>query len=131
MRQPAHFLAPCYYYPMDFAPIYLIQRFLYHIGIFFHHWYVDGSRVIGNQFMTTLTAVDQSFAVKITLRHFFEPLYKDYSIIGRILGIIFRTGRVLIGGIAYLLIAIVFAVAYIIWLAIPAGLLWYAVTGII
>jgi hypothetical protein len=116
---------------MDFAPIYLIQRFFYRIGDFFHHWYIDGSRAIGNQFMVTLAATDQSFAVKITLRHFFEPLYKDYSIIGRILGVIFRTGRIILGGVVYLLIFAAFATAYIIWLAIPAGLLWYAGTGIV
>ena len=81
--------------------------------------------------MLTLRATDESFAIKITLRHFFEPLYKDYSIIGRILGVIFRTGRIILGGIVYLLIAIIFAVAYIIWLGIPAALLWYAATGII
>ncbi|HVO28374.1 MAG TPA: hypothetical protein VMT81_00090 [Candidatus Paceibacterota bacterium] len=114
---------------MDFAPVYLVQRFLYRIGDFFHHWYVHGSRAIGNQLMVTLEAADQTFAVKITLRHFFEPLYKDYSIIGRILGVVFRTGRVIIGGAVYLVIAICFAAAYLVWLAIPAAILWYVVTG--
>jgi hypothetical protein len=114
---------------MDFAPIYLIQRFFYRIADFFHHWYVDGSRAIGNQFMVTLQATDQTFAIKITLRHFFEPLYKDYSIIGRILGIIFRIGRIIIGGVVYLVIAVAFAIVYVAWLAIPVAILWVAVTG--
>lgn len=70
--------------------------------------------------MSTLTAADQSFAVAITLRHFFEPLYKDYSAIGRILGIFFRTVRVVIGGICYLVLALAFAAVYLVWLAIPA-----------
>lgn len=116
---------------MDFAPVYLVQRFFYRIVDFFHHWYVDGSRSIGDQFMLTLRTADESFAIKITLRHFFEPLYKDYSIIGRILGVIFRTGRILVGGIAYLLISIIFAIVYLAWLAIPALMLWYIATGII
>jgi hypothetical protein len=116
---------------MDFAPVYLIQRFFYVILDFFHHWYVDGSRAIGNKFMVTLEATDQSFAVKITLRHFFEPLYKDYSVVGRVLGIVFRTGRVLIGGILYVVITLCFAVVYLVWLAIPAAILFYVVTGII
>jgi len=116
---------------MDFAPVYLIQRFFYRLLDFFHHWYVDGARAIGNKFILTLEAADQSFAVKITLRHFFEPLYKDYSIIGRILGVIFRTGRVLLGGIIYLFITIVFALVFAVWFAIPAAILWYVVTGII
>ena len=116
---------------MDFAPAYLVQRFFYRILDFFHHWYVDGSRAIGNKFMLTLEAADQSFAAKITLRHFFEPLYKDYSVIGRILGIVFRTGRIVIGGIVYLLIALCFALVYLVWLAIPAGILFCVFTGII
>ena len=80
--------------------------------------------------MTTLATTDQSFAIKVTARHFFEPLYKDYSIVGRIMGVIFRTGRIVLGGILYVLITIVFAIVYIIWLAIPAGILWYVITGI-
>lgn len=116
---------------MDFAPVYLIQRFFYRTANFFHHWYVDGTRVIGNRFMLTLEAADEFFAVKITLRHFFEPLYKDYSVIGRILGVVLRTGRVALGGMAYLLIAVIFAVAYMAWLAIPAVIIWYIATGII
>ena len=114
---------------MAFAPAYLIQRFAYRIIDFFHHWYVDGSRAIANKFMLTIEAADQSFAVKITLRHFFEPLYKDYSVIGRILGVIFRTGRIIVGGAVYLLISIAFAVFYVIWVGIPAGLLWCIATG--
>lgn len=110
---------------MDFAFVYLIQQFFYRFFDFFHHWYVDGSRTIGHRFISALESADRSFAVKITLLHFFEPLYKDYSVIGRILGFFFRTGRIIVGTIAYLVIALFFAVAYIIWLAIPAATLFY------
>jgi hypothetical protein len=111
---------------MDFSVIYLARRFVYRFLDFFHHWYIDGSRVIGRHFMATITAADQSLAVAITLRHFFEPLYKDYSIIGRILGVVFRTGRVLIGGVLYIILALVYAIAYLLWIAIPAVILFYA-----
>ena len=112
---------------MDFSVVYLARRLLYRFLDFFHHWYVDGSRVIGRHFMATLTAADQSLAVAITLRHFFEPLYKDYSIIGRILGIVFRSVRVAIGSVCYFFLALVFVVIYLIWLAIPAVIIFYAV----
>lgn len=114
---------------MDFAPVYLVQRFFYRIGSFFYHWYVGGSRAIGNKFMLTIEAIDQSFAVKITLQHFFEPLYKDYSVVGRVVGVVFRTGRILIGAAVYLFVAAIFTVIYIIWLVIPPTILWYIVTG--
>lgn len=111
---------------MDFSIVYLAWRFLYRFLDFFRHWYIDGTRAFGRRFMATLTAADQSFAVAITLRHFFEPLYKDYSIIGRILGIVFRSARVVIGGVCYLFLALAFAIAYLAWLAIPFIIFFYA-----
>lgn len=110
---------------MDFSFVYLAQRLLYRFLDFFHHWYVDGSRSIARRFMATMRSMDQSFAVAITVRHFFEPLYKDYSVIGRIMGIFFRTLRILLGGIFYLLVAILFAVIYLIWIAVPALIIYH------
>jgi len=111
---------------MDFSLVYLLQRFFYRIFDFFHHWYVDGSRMFGRSFIGTLTKVDQSVALKVTLRHFFEPLYKDYSVIGRILGVIFRSGRIIIGVGVYAFLLIIFLLIYFIWLAIPVFILYYA-----
>ena len=115
---------------MDFAPVYLIQRFFYHLVNFFHHWYVDGSRNIGHRFVTTLEGTDQTLAIRITVRHFFEPLYRDYTIIGRILGVIFRTGRILIGGVIYALITLIFLLFYLAWIATPVLILFYAARGL-
>ncbi len=111
---------------MDFALVYLVQRFFYRIFEFFHHWYIDGSRMVGRRFMDALTAADRSLALKITLRHFFEPLYKDYSVIGRILGVVFRTGRIMVGLAIYLLLAALFLTLYVAWLGIPFIILYYA-----
>ncbi len=115
---------------MDFSIVYVARRFFYRVLDFFHHWYIDGSRLIGRQFMAAMTAADQSLAVAITLRHFFEPLYKDYSVIGRILGIVFRTFRILIGGIFYLFLVLLFAFAYVVWLAIPVIILSYVIKNL-
>jgi hypothetical protein len=111
---------------MDFALVYLLQRFFYRIFEFFHHWYIDGSRAIARHFMKALTNADRSLALKITIQHFFEPLYKDYSVVGRILGVIFRTFRILIGLVAYVFLAAFFLLIYFIWIAIPALTLYYA-----
>ncbi len=111
---------------MDFSLVYLVQRFFYRFIDFFHHWYVDGSRVFAHKFISALEAADRTFAVKVTAQHFFEPLYKDYSAIGRVVGVPFRAGRIVIGGIAYLIFALLFAAAYLAWLAIPAVIIYYA-----
>src|SRR5258708_1824788 len=110
---------------MDFAPAYLLQRFFYRFLDSFHHWYVDGSRAIAHKFIETLENVDRTVALKITVRYFFQPLYRDYSIIGRILGIIFRSGRVVIGVVFYLFITAIFLALYLIWLAVPVIILYY------
>lgn len=113
----------------DISLVYIVRRFFFCIYNFFHHWYVDGSRAIGRRFMAAMTRADQTLAVAITLRHFFEPLYKDYSVVGRIMGIIFRTFRVIIGSAIYVVLAAAFAAVYIVWLAIPAVIIFYALTN--
>lgn len=114
---------------MDFSVIYLLNRFFYRIFDFFHHWYADGSRFFGRKFMGALRELDKTFAVRVTFAHFFEPLYKDYTVIGRILGAIFRTLRVCIGLAVYLLVVIIAAILYVIWLAIPAYVVWRIAKG--
>ncbi len=115
---------------MNFALVYIINRFFYLIGDFFHHWYFHATRTMVHGFVSFFENLDRTFAVRITLRHFFEPLYKDYSILGRILGVIFRSGRVLIGGVIYLFFVIIFLGVYLAWLLIPPGIIIYAARNI-
>lgn len=112
---------------MNFALVYIVNRLVYRIKDFFHHWYVHASRTLGHAFISFLERLDRTFAVRITLGHFFEPLYKDYSIVGRILGVIFRSARVLIGGIVYLFFGIIFLGVYLAWLLIPPGIIFYII----
>ncbi len=111
---------------MDFSVSYLFQRFFYRIFEFFHHWYIDGSRMIGRSFMATLAAADRSLALRVTLRHFFEPLYKDYTFVGRVLGVVFRSVRVVLGLAIYLLLAACFVAIYVLWVVTPGLILYYA-----
>lgn len=113
---------------MDFALVYIVHRFFYRIGDFFHHWYFRASRTIAHAIISFFERLDETFAIRITLQHFFEPLYKDYSVLGRLLGVIFRTGRVLIGGTIYLFLALLFAFFYLLWLLVPPGLILYIFT---
>ncbi len=110
---------------MNFSLTYLIGRFFYRISDFFHHWYVDGSKLFFHKFFSFLESLDQTIAIRITLKYFFQPLYKDYTAIGRILGVIFRTGRVLIGAAIYFAISAFFLALYILWLSAPIVLIYY------
>ena len=114
---------------MNFSLVYLAHRFFYRLFDFFHHWYADGSRWFGRKFIGTLRELDKTFAVKVTFEHFFEPLYGDYTVIGRILGAVFRTFRTAIGLAVYAVLTVAMAILYIIWLAIPAYVAWRIVRG--
>lgn len=111
---------------MNISVIYIIYRAFYRLGDFFHNWYVHGSRNLAHFFLSVFERFDRVFAVRITLRYFFHPLYKDYSIIGRILGIIFRSGRILIGVSFYVLLAVIFLAIYVAWFSVPPTLILYA-----
>ncbi|MEK7508005.1 MAG: hypothetical protein AAB602_02900 [Patescibacteria group bacterium] len=115
---------------MSFSLVYLLSRAIYRIGDFFHHWYVDGSRVFIHSFISKLENLDKGFALQVTIKHFFEPLYKDYSIVGRILGIPFRAVRISIGGIIYLIFSVIFLAMYLAWLLIPAVIITYAILNL-
>ncbi len=111
---------------MDFALVYIAHRFVYRVFDFFHHWYVDGSRAFLARFLVVFGGLERSLALGTTLAHFFEPLYKDYSAMGRILGIPFRAGRVLFGGTFYILFIAAFAAVYVLYLALPLITLVFA-----
>lgn len=101
---------------MSFAPVYLAYRFFYHIIRFFHHWYRDGSRAMFHYFLRTLGKLEGTFALSLTARYFFHPLYQDFSVVGRIVGIFFRSGRILIGLFVYALLAAFFVLVYLAWI---------------
>lgn len=101
------------------AIVYLGQRFLYRFFEFIRHWYIKSLRIYTNFFITKLESIDYYLAWKITLRNIFEPLYKDYSILGYILGFIFRSLRLLVGTFIYAIIFSLVAFCYLIWLAAP------------
>lgn len=104
---------------MNFAPLYLLNRFFFRISDFFHHWYIDGSRVYAHRVISALSDMDRVFAVRITLHLFGKPLYGDYSVIGRVMGIVLRFFRVLVGLVFYAAIILVALIFYMAWLIIP------------
>jgi hypothetical protein len=110
---------------MNIAAVYLLHRFFYRLTDFFYHWFMGGSRNISHGFISALERMDKTFAAKITLRHFFEPLYQDYSVIGRILGVIFRTIRLALAAVFYLALAIIFFAVWVVWILIPVVIIGY------
>ena len=104
--------------------IYLLNRLLFRIKEFLRHWYIKSFFVYSHFIISQLEKIDRVLAFKITLRHLFQPLYQDRSIIGYILGFIFRSVRLCIGTIVYLFIFIIAVTIYIIWLGIPIFIIY-------
>jgi hypothetical protein len=104
---------------MDNALVYVIERFFYRIRTFIEHWYVTSFRKYSDFVLNFLSRVDYYLAWKITLRHLFQPLYRDYTFLGYVLGFIFRSVRLLTAGIIYVFLFAVIAGLYIFWLSVP------------
>ena len=104
---------------MSFSLFYLVQKFFYRIFEFIRHWYIDGFLWFAHHTLNFLEGLDRFFALKVTLRYWFKPLYQDYSFLGYFLGFVFRTGRLLAGGIIYLIIVLIAAALYLAWAFLP------------
>lgn len=107
---------------MLIAVLYLVDRLFYRWMQFFVHWYGHSFIFVFGSCLKTLEKLDRLLAFKITMRNFLIPLYGDYSFLGRILGVIFRSMRIVVGATIYLMIFMLFGLAYIFWAVIPVGL---------
>ncbi|MBI2010888.1 MAG: hypothetical protein HYS89_01490 [Candidatus Colwellbacteria bacterium] len=105
---------------MTLAVLYLAGRFSYRFVAFFRHWYLDSLRVMAEFWNRLLRRLDQTLALRVTLRHFFQPLYQDRSFIGYVFGFGFRSARVFIASIIYFLIVVIAVSIYLFWAALPA-----------
>ncbi len=112
---------------MDFALVYVVKKGVFQFLDFWRHWYLDGSRAFRVHAVSFFSNVEQSFSFRLTIHHFFEPLYKDYTILGRILGVIFRSGMLLFGSLFCAVVAILFLITYAAWLLMPVTVLLYAI----
>ena len=99
--------------------IYILTRFGKRILDFFRHWYVDGFLKASDLSLGVLEQLDRIFAIRITAKNWFQPLYQDYSIIGYLWGFIFRTIRILAALLVYgIFVAASFGL-FLLWALIP------------
>ena len=110
---------------MSFSLIYLAHRLLYSIWSFVYNWYVGSLYVIGHGVSSSAAAVQRSFAVTITLKNLFQPLYQDATILGHILGFIFRFLRLIMGGLVLLAVYAFGLVVYLLWAVVPIGIIYW------
>ena len=104
---------------MTFAPIYIVYRLFYVIGLFLRHWYIDSFYVSAKYARSLFLRMDRVIAARVTLINFFQPLYQDYTILGYIYGFIFRSLRLLIGATIYIILGALAILLFGTWLLIP------------
>jgi hypothetical protein len=109
---------------MNSAPIYLAERFLYRIKTFLEHWYIVSFKKYSDFVLNFLSRIDYYLAWKITLKYLFQPLYKDYSVLGYILGFTFRSLRLVGASVIYVILFFLIAGLYFFWLLVPPLLIY-------
>ncbi len=108
---------------MNIALVYVLERLFYRIVEFLRHWYVKSGRLYSNFVLNQLEKLDRSLAWKITAQHLFEPLYRDYSVIGYLMGFVLRLFRLAVAGVVYAAVFVVAVGIYLLWLAVPPYLI--------
>lgn len=109
-----------------FALSYLVQLALARLAGFCAHWYGDGTRAFLRRYRSGSASLEDLVASRAQLHLLFRPLYGDYSVVGRIIGPIFRLGRLAIGGAAHAALAVVFLLAWLAWSLLPPSIVAYA-----
>lgn len=98
---------------------YLVFRFFFRISEFLRRWYVVAGLFLWKKTIERIQSLDRTLALKVTIVYFFQPLFGDKSIIGRILGFFFRIWRILLATVLYVAIISVAVALYILWALFP------------
>jgi len=86
---------------------------------FLRNWYEGGAVLFEEHLFSTLRRFDRVLALRITVRYFFTPLYNDRTFIGYVLGVIFRSIRIMIACVIYSFVIFAYILVAFIWFAFP------------
>jgi hypothetical protein len=113
------------------VPLYLARRLTHRIFEFLEDWYIESFYFVYEKTLNILRLFDGTLALVVTIRHFAQPLYQDKTIIGYILGFIFRAIRILIAVVVYTILILFIGALYLVWLSVPIYVLYKAISGLI
>ncbi len=115
----------------EISLVYVANRLGYRILAFFQHWYLNGFLTASGSLLNVLERLDHFFALKITFKNLFQPLYRDYSLIGYLWGFVFRSLRLIAGGLVYGIILLITGALYLVWAAIPIYIIYKIIFNVI
>jgi len=82
-------------------------------------WYPEGIAFFVTTWKNMMLFLEEDLAVTLMWRLLFTPLFHDSSFVGRILSLIFRLGRILIGLFAFSLVSVALLAVAVYWLGLP------------
>ncbi len=109
---------------LDVSLLYIVTHLGRRIADFFRHWYVDGFFRSVDWTLSILERLDKKFAIRITAKNWFQPLFQDYTIIGYIWGFIFRTIRIFFGLGVYLAFVLFASALFAGWAILPLFIMY-------
>ncbi len=104
---------------MSFSLIYLLRRAGFRIYKFFYDWYAGGFFIASHIVMNVFGGLESFFALRITMKNLFVPLFGDSGLVGRVLGFLLRSLRILIAAVVYALVFMLGVSGYFVWAFIP------------
>jgi hypothetical protein len=103
---------------------YIVDRFFFRIFEFLRNWYLRSGRKYGNFVINVFEQMDRVFGWKVNILHMFSPLYRDYSVLGYILGFVLRLARLVVTSLLYAVVFLVAVFGFITWMLIPIYIVW-------
>lgn len=82
-------------------------------------WYVDAPEHFPYLFKNITLIWEDLFAIRLMTRYLFVPMFHDVTVWGRILSIIFRSGRIVVGVISLALVDIFLLIFFGLWFIFP------------
>lgn len=110
--------------------MYLVRQLGQRIFEFFRHWYLNGFLKAFDLSLNFLERLDRMFALRITIRYLFSPLYQDYSVIGYIWGFIFRAVRIIVASVVYGAFLIISMGLFLVWALLPIFIIYTIIASL-
>ncbi len=82
-------------------------------------WFISSAPRALAAYRRTIAGFEANLAVATTAKNLGKPLFQDYTFQGRVIGFGFRILRIVFGSLLYVMIGILFAIAYLAWLGFP------------
>lgn len=95
------------------------MKYLYLPINIFSLWYWDSLKTFWRTWKNSILYLEEDLAVGLMWKLLFVPLFHDSTIMGRILSLLFRLTRILIGLLAFFLATILIILLAMTWLLLP------------